>query len=194
MMIKKITFLLFMSALACTRGYAQSDVQSDTENQIGVKVSYFGEFVLHPGFAAGIDYSIYSTKWFNLHWDSELGAYYHKWNNNAAFIQSSIGTRFISSFSVFWDVNAGLGYMLSSPNGEVYTLDENGALSEKGRPYTSHLKPHVSVLFGWDGRRNKDIPLLIHAGIEAYWQSHFNHSMLPHAAFRLGIVHMLKAN
>ena len=164
----------------------------NSNSKLGVKVGYFGEFVLHPGFTTGIDYTIHQKNWLSVHWDSELGAYFHKSNNNALFVQSTIGARFISPFSAFVDVNIGLGYMLTTPSGDIYVVDNNGILSSKGRPYQSALKPNISLMFGWNGSHKKDIPLIIHVGIEAYFQSNFNHSMLPHAAFRGGIVYQLK--
>ena len=191
-MKNRIIVILLMSNFFAVMMFGQEIESINANSKLGIKVSYFGEFALHPGFAAGIDYTIHQNNWFNLHWDSELGAYFHKSNNNALFIQSTIGTRFISSFSAFVDVNAGLGYMLTTPNGDTYKVDNSGKLSSKGRPYQSALKPNISLLFGWDGSRKKDIPLIIYAGIEAYWQSHFNHSMLPHAALRVGIVYRLK--
>ena len=192
MMKKKILIILLISNFLTALMFGQEIDSINSNSKLGIKVGYFGEFALHPGFAAGIDYTIHQNSWFNLHWDSELGTYFHKWNNNALFVQSTIGTRFVSSFSAFVDVNVGLGYILTTPNGDVYVVDNNEKLSLKGRPYQSALKPNISLLFGWDGTRKKDSPLIIHAGIEAYWQSHFNHSMLPHAAFRVGIVYKLK--
>lgn len=192
-MKKRLILILLSVTIGSNLSYGQETDTSRTYRKIGVKANYFGEFVLHPGFTVGIDYSLHQKKWFNLHWDSEMGMYFHKWNNNSFFTQTSIGTRFISSFGAFTDLNVGMGYMLSSPNGDVYTVNSNNELSSKGRSFTSHLKPTFSILFGWDGTRKKNIPLLIHTGIEAYWQSHFNQSMLPHAAYRLGVVYKLKS-
>ncbi len=188
----KALLILFICHFISFPMFGQEKESNHSNSKLGIKAGYFGEFVLHPGFIVGVDYALHQNRWFNLHWDSELGAFYHQWNNSALFAQSTLGTRFISSFSAFVDVNAGLGYMLSTPNGDVYAVDASGKLSAKGRPYQSALKPTMLILFGWDGTRKKDIPLIIHAGIEAYWQSHFNHSMLPHAAFRAGIVYRLK--
>lgn len=193
MITKRIIIILIIwgfSTLAC----GQVSNSSDSYRNLRIKVSYFGEFVMHPGFAAGIDYSIYQKQWFDLHWDSEMGAYIHKWNNNALFFQTTVGTRFISSRAIFVDINTGLGYMLTTPNGDVYSVDKIGELTTNNKPYQSHLKPLISLLLGWDGYKNRVIPLIVQAGIEAYWQSHFNHSMLPHAAFRVGIVSRLKKN
>ena len=191
-MKKKIELFILMSCFCAFLTYGQEPNSSNTDSRLGVKLSYFGEFVMHPGFAIGLDYSLYRNNWLNVHLDSEIGTYYHKWNNNALFIQSTIGSRFTTSFSALVDINVGLGYMLSTPNGDFYTVDNNGELSPKGRPYTSHLKPNISLLIGWDGSHRKNIPLIIQAGIEAYWQSHVNHSFLPHAALRLGVVYLLK--
>jgi len=190
--MKKIELFILMSCFCAFLTYGQEPNSSNTDSRLGVKLSYFGEFVMHPGFAIGVDYSLYKNNWLNVHWDSEIGAYYHKWNNNSLFLQSSIGNRFTTPISVFLDINVGLGYMLSTPNGDFYSVDTNGELSTKGRPYTSHLKPNISLLIGWDGSHRRNIPLIIQGGLEAYGQSHFNHSVLPHAALRLGVVYLLK--
>lgn len=171
---------------------AQEEIQKEY-SKIALNVGYFGEFILHPGIYGGIDYTLSSKLWLNIHWNSEIGCYYHKWNNNALFLQSSIGTRFTTSFSFFADVNLGVGYILSSPNGEVYKVNDQGELTEKGRTYTSHAKPSVSLTLGWDGKRKKDIPFTAGLGVEGYWQTGFNHIALPHAALKLGITYQLKS-
>ena len=184
---------IFLLLLHSHLAYSQNSSSNIPEKNIGIKLSYFGEFVMHPGFVAGIDYSLITKKWFTLHWDSEIGAFFHRRNNNSLFVQSTIGSRLTSSFSLFFDVNAGLGYILSTPSGEIYSPDENGDVTTENRPYTSHLKPTVSFLVGWDGSHKRQIPIIIQIGLEAYWQTHFNQSLLPHAALRLGIVYKLKS-
>lgn len=191
-MYKTFSFSVLISCLFATALSAQSPDSDPSFKNLALKASYFGEFVLHPGFAVGIDYTLKKRKAFTLHWDTEAGAYFHKWNNNAVFLQSTIGTRFTSRFSAFVDVNAGLGYMLTSPDGDVYSVDKNQELTLEDKPYYSHLKPTLSLLLGWDGSHKNDLPLLIQAGLEAYWQSHFNHILLPHAALRLGVVYKIK--
>lgn len=161
--------------------------EKESSNRWALKFQYVGEFVLHPGFSIGTDYTIRSNNWFNLHWDTELGGFIHKDNNNSIFLQSTIGTRFTAKFALFADIQAGIGSMLSMPNGDVYSVDKSGNISMEGRPVTTHYKPTFSLLFGWDGKRNRDIPLRIFTGLEAYMQSDYNHIMLPHVAFRLGV-------
>lgn len=188
-LIRKL--ILIFSAIIIPSSISAQEKNLDF-SKLAVKLDYFGELVLHPGIVAGVDYTLSSKKWFNLHWDGELGGYIHKWNNNSIFVQSSIGIRFISSFSAYLDLNIGVGYMLSSPNGDVYSLNDQGKLTNKGRPHTSHFKPSLSLMFGWDGKRKKNIPLTIHFGVEASIQTGLNSFILPHAAFRLGATYQLK--
>lgn len=167
---------------------AQEQIKS---NSWAFKAQYVGEFVLHPGFTLGTDYTIKSMNHFTLHWDTEIGGYVHKRNSNSLFLQSTLGMRLTTRFAVFTDIQAGLGYMLSMPQGDVYRVDDAGYLQLKGRPLYSHIKPTISLLFGWDGKLNRDIPLSIFTGLEAYMQSAYNHVMLPHTAFRLGVLFQL---
>ncbi len=180
-----------MTCLGTVLVSGQDSGEVSQENRLAIKVGYYGDFVMHPGLTMGIDYTLYTNKWFNLHWDTEMGSYVHKWNNNALFVQSSIGTRFTGPFSLCVDLNLGLGYMLTTPNGDVYRVDENDNLALGSRPFQSHLKPTFSILFGWNGERKRDIPLIIQTGFEAYMQSAYNHTMLPHAALRLGVIYRL---
>lgn len=161
--------------------------REDSSSPWAIKLQYAGEFALHPGFSVGTDYTIRSGNWFTLHWDTEVGGYVHKENNSALFLQSTLGIRFTAKFALFADIQAGIGYMLSMPYGDVYRVDDSGNMNLQGRPVSSHFKPTLSLLFGWDGMRNRDIPLRIFTGLEAYLQSNFNHIMLPHTAFRLGV-------
>jgi hypothetical protein len=181
--------LIFAGILFIT--IASKAQEGHKSNPWALKLQYVGEFVLHPGLSIGTDYTITSNGWFNLHWDTEMGGYVHKRNNNSVFVQSTVGTRYTTGFALFADVQVGLGYMLSMPDGDVYSVDDTGTMNLKGRPVTSHLKPTFSLLFGWDGKRNRDIPLSVYTGLEAYMQSGFNHVMLPHAAFRFGVSYQL---
>jgi hypothetical protein len=184
-----ITFLLF---LLIPFVYNAQERSNNKLKKTAIKFGYFGELVLHPGFYCGIDYTLTEREWFNFHWDTEVGGYVHKWNNNSVFFQSSIGTKLISSFSAYIDFNLGLGYILSSPNGDVYRFDSQAGITTKGMSNSSHLKSSFSILFGWDGKRKNNLPLTASIGFEGSIQSGFNHTVLPHAALRIGITYQLK--
>lgn len=188
----KHLFLVLLTVLSLHLFGQNENVNS--MDRLSVKAGYFGEFVMHPGFYAGVDYNLFSNHWLDLHWDNELGGYSHRWNNNAAFVQSALGVRFNTPLSLFVDLSAGVGGMVTTPNGDVYSVNENKTLVMTGRPYSFHLKPSVSLLFGWNGNVKKQLPVLINAGIELYQESAFNHTLLPHAAIKVGLVYQLKKN
>jgi hypothetical protein len=186
------SIMLLIMAFWVVLGSSQESQEVHNRSRIALKSGYFGEFALHPGFISGIDYTLFKKRWLNVHWDSEVGTYFHKWNNNSVFIQTSIGSRLTTPSSLCLDVNLGIGYMLTSPDGDIYSADKNGNLNRRNRPLYSHLKPSLSILLGWNGNRRKNMPLIIQAGLETYLQSAFNHTLLPHAALRLGLIYRLQ--
>lgn len=159
--------------------------------RVAVKFDYFGELVLHPGLSLGIDYTLSSKKWVTIHWDTDLGGYWHRWNNTALFAKTSIGTRFPVS-SMFVDLNLGAGYMHSFPAGKIYQRSEDGGVVKTPNWGHSHFMPTFSVLLGWDGSRKANLPFSLHIGAEAYLQSAVNHTFIPHAAAKVGITYKFK--
>ena len=159
--------------------------------KVAVKLDYFGELVLHPGLTFGVEYSLLKKEWVNVHWDTELGGFWHRWNNTSFIFKSSIGTR-LPVWSMFVDFNLGAGYMHSFPAGKIYRRAADGSVEKASNWGSSHFMPTSSVLVGWDGSRNKELPLTIHIGVEAYLQSAFNHIFLPHAAAKVGITYKFR--
>ena len=159
--------------------------------RVAVKFDYFGELVLHPGLSVGIDYTLTKKKWVTVHWDSDLGGYWHKWNNTALFAKTSIGTRFPVS-SLFVDLNMGAGYMHSFPAGKIYQRSADGGVEKATNWGHAHFMPTFSVLLGWDGSRKANLPFSFHIGAEAYLQSSVNHTFIPHAAAIVGFTYKFK--
>jgi len=159
--------------------------------KVALKLDYFGELVLHPGLSLGVDYTLTKKNWITLHWDTDIGGYWHRWNNTALFLKSSLGTRFPIS-TLFVDLNLGAGYMHSFPAGIIYKKSEDGGLEKAVNWGHSHFMPTFSVLLGYDGTRKHDLPFTIHIGVETYFQSSFNHIFLPHGAAKLGITYKFR--
>jgi len=159
--------------------------------KVAFKLDYFGELGLHPGLSLGTDYTLAKKNWVTLHWDTELGGFWHRWNNTSLFLKTSIGARFpIQSF--FVDLNVGAGYMHSFPAGTIYQKSSDGGLEKATNWGTAHFMPNSSFLIGWDGTRKRNLPVTLHLGVEAYLQSSFNHIFLPHAAAKVGLTYKFK--
>jgi hypothetical protein len=201
-MKKKILFVtISLILIGINKNYSQSIAKPAQKqgafsrlihnDKVALKLDYFGEFVLHPGAAIGIDYTLSEKKWVTIHWDSDLGGFWHRWNNTSLFLKTSIGGRFrIASF--FVDLNLGAGYMHSFAAGIIYQKSSDGGLERASNVGHPHFMPTSSLLLGWDGTKKMKLPWTFHLGVEGYLQSSFNHSFLPHLAAKLGFTYKFK--
>jgi len=197
-----VTFFVIILGLYCSPIMAQQRMDKNTvresvisriiyNERVAVKFDYFGELVLHPGISLGIDYTLSSKNWMTVHWDTDLGGYWHRWNNTALFAKTSIGTRFPIS-SMFVDLNLGAGYMHSFPAGKIYQRSADGGVEKAPNWGHAHFMPAFSVLLGWDRSRKANLPFSIHVGAETYLQSAVNHTFIPHAAAKVGFTYKFK--
>lgn len=198
---KRIAWLCLqlLCVLFATENRADGQVLARKEKQnkgfiyreeVALKVSYFGELVLHPGLSLGIEYSFLKREHLSMHADLDLGGYWHRWNSTALFVKSSIGTRFYVG-NVFADLNAGIGYMHAFSAGPIYQRSAAGDVERMSNSGSSHFMPGVSLLFGWDGMRDNKLPYAFHLGPEVYLQSRYNHIYLPHAALNVGFTYKI---
>lgn len=185
-----LIFLLYPLVVGAQNVGTSTPPKTRFVEKLAFKADYFGELVLHPGFSAGLDYTLLSNKWTTLHWDADLGGFWHRWNNTSAFLKTSIGSRFAMG-PAFADINLGVGYMHTWAAGEVYQRAENGSVEKVTQWGTPHFMPNASLLFGWDGSRKSNLPWTVHIGPEIYLQSSFNHSFLPHLAVKIGFTYKI---
>tara|TARA_B100000780_G_C21039063_1_gene416856 strand:+ start:382 stop:963 length:582 start_codon:yes stop_codon:yes gene_type:complete len=189
----KAPFVTIFITVLCSAGVMAQEkdkTREEFKERIAFKLEYFGELVLHPGLCIGIDYTISKNNWVTIHWDTDLGGYWHRWNNTSAFLKTSIGSR-LAIGSTFADINIGAGYMHSWAAGTIYQRAENGGVEKATNWGHSHFMPTTSLLFGWDGTKKNKLPCTIYLGPEVYLQSSFNHTFLPHLAAKIGFTYKL---
>lgn len=191
--IQLTAFILMLSLfqLKAQDKTAPDQINSKFQERLAIKIEYFGELVLHPGLSIGVDYPIIEKKWGTIHWDSDLGGYWHKWNNTSVFLKTSIGSRF-NMGQMYADINIGLGYMHSWAAGILYENNGTGSVKRARNWGHPHFMPNASLLFGWNGNRKNILPITIYLGPEIYLQSSFNHTFLPHVAAKLGLTYKIK--
>jgi hypothetical protein len=194
MKITQLTFLILLvcssSACAQQREGTQAKLKTRFGDRLALKTDYFGELVLHPGLTVGMDYTVAENKWVTLHWDTDFGGFWHRWNNTSVFLKTTFGFR-LTIGSVFADINLGVGYMHSWAAGPVYQRVEEGGVEKTANWGHPHLMPNASFLIGWDGSRRKNQRWAVHAGPEVYLQSSLNHIFLPHVAAKIGFTYKL---
>lgn len=188
-------FFLFAAITVGLTAAAQSALEAESKNtwlknfvandRVSIKFDYFGEIVLHPGLVVGAEYAFNEKKHITYHWDNEVGFYWHRWNNKALFLKSSVGARLYAG-AAFLNISSGIGYMQSWPAGDIYVRTNDGDVKRTETFGTPHLISSLVLLLGWDGRK-KELPFSIHLGPDIYMQSGFNRTWLPHLAFRAGV-------
>ena len=189
--IRLITlFLLLQTFSVGAQVHFETNANSKTsfEERLALKLEYFGELVLHPGLSVGLEYTVIRNKWVTVHWDADLGGYWHRWNNKSAFLKTSIGSRFAMG-PLFTDLNIGIGYLHAWADGDIYQHTEAGGVENVSNWGHPHFMPNASILIGWDGSRRNNLPWTVHLGPEIYLQSSFNHQFLPHVAVKMGITY-----
>lgn len=190
----KTSIVIFMLALISPLSALaenHSETKTKFKERAAIKVDYFGELVMHPGLSVGLDYTLAQSKVVTLHWDTDLGGFWHRWNNSSAFLKTSIGAR-VAMGSAFVDANLGAGYMHSWAAGSIYQRAEDGSVEKANNEGHPHFMPTFSFLLGWDGSRKYNLPWSVHLGVEIYLQYPYNHIFLPHVAAKVGFTYKLK--
>lgn len=190
-MIRLTSLILLLCSLAVRAQDGDNKnprIKTKFEERLSLKVEYFGELVLHPGLTVGLDYTVARNNWVTIHWDTDLGGFWHRWNNTSIFLKTSIGSR-LAMGSLFADLNMGVGYMHSWAAGVMFQRAEGGGVEKASNWGHPHFMPNASFLLGWDGSRRNNVPWTIHIGPEVYLQSSFNHTFLPHVAAKIGFTY-----
>jgi len=183
----KIIILFTVLLLFHTRTFAQEKIGGKDPGRLSVKIEYFGELILHPGLAAGVEYRINGNNWFTFFWDTRIGGYLHPWNHTGLFFETALGARFTSEIGLFAGLQGGPGYLRTFPHGDVYGFSENGVAEERSHSGYGSFMPGISLLFGWDGTKSGKLPLTLYAGPGAFFEIPFNQIALPHGVVRVGV-------
>lgn len=188
-MLRLTTLILLLCSLLVS-AQERNDTKLTLEERLAIKVEYFGELVLHPGLSFGSDYTVARNRWVTVHWNTDLGGYWHRWNNTSAFLKTSIGSR-LAMGAFFADLNLGVGYLHLWAAGVVYQRAENVRVEKATNLGHAHFMPNASFLLGWDGTRQGKQLWMVHLGPEVYLQYPYNHVFLPHVAVKIGFTYKL---
>lgn len=186
--MRLMPLILLLGSLS-VHGQDFGKAKTKVGKRLAVKVEYFGELVLHPGVSVGVDYTLATYQRVTVHWNTDLGGYWHRWNNTSAFLKTSIGSR-VAMGSLFADLNLGVGYMHSWAAGVLYEKAEGDSVTKAANRGHAHLMTTACFLIGWDGS-SSNLPWMLHIGPEIYLQSSFNHIFLPHIAAKIGFTYKL---
>ena len=168
-------------------GYAQSTKQPV------LTFSYFGEYIGHPGFKAGINVPLSGRhqpgkRHSLLLGGGNLGAYYHKGNHTGIFLEGELGYRFVTKGGFKLETFLSAGYHRSFIDGPVFTVNASDEVTQKQLAGQNTMS--VSWLFGL-GKQFKNSPFGWHLRPGFMIRTPHNSSVLPHFFIETGITYTL---
>jgi hypothetical protein len=152
-----------------------------------ISVAYLGEMLTHPGGVVGTEYCVLCSRRGSLFVTANAGAYVHPKNHVGAFVSSELGYRLTFSRGAFVEALAGVGYLHTFVDGDLYVAGDDGAVQrtrDRGRPA---FMPTASIGVGWNAARVDGPPLTPFVRATFFGQYPYNERLLPHAALQVGI-------
>ena len=146
--------------LVCALTATPESSNAQAPKQPVLTVSYFGEFIGHPGFKAGINVPLAGRhkpgkRHSLLLGGGNVGAYYHKGNHTGLFVEGELGYRFVTRGGFKLETFLSAGYHRSFIDGPVYSVNAANEVTQKrgGRP-----EYHAGFLADRRGETAKEQP------------------------------------
>jgi hypothetical protein len=163
---------------------AANFVYGQNKKEIPINISYFGDYLLHPGIEIGYENTFY--KGFNF--TVSIGTYIHQRNHVGLFFNAGANWRHTFPIGYSVELGLGLGYMHKwEHGGDTYLVDDSGNVSVKPKYGQPRFMPFVKLgLLGWDFRKKTNLPLRINVDVIGFAEYPFNNFILPHFALKVG--------
>ena len=156
-------------------------------------VSYFGEFIGHPGFKAGINIPLAGQvtpgkRHSLLLGGGNIGAYYHKGNHTGLFLEGELGYRFTTKGGFKFESFLSAGYHRSFVDGPVFRVNARNEVTQQR--WAGQNTVHASLSLGF-GKQLKRSPIGWHIRPGFMIRGPHNSSILPHLFIETGVTYNL---
>lgn len=176
---------------------------SNGHSQSRLQLSYFGNWITHPGLRAGIEFDLAEKevakvregkpnkmRLHQLMVVPSIGFFTHPGTQSALMLQGDLEYRRTGTRGGLWGASAGAGFMKTFiPN--TFSVDENGSV-EKVSAGHSYITTKLSLLAGKDLEAKRGIPLQVFAkpGVMLAMPNFPNN--IGYFILELGVVYKLK--
>lgn len=186
----KLGLVIFFFLSLSHKTFAQSS------RQAALSFAYFGEFVGHPGFKAGVETPIAGSykpgkRHSLLLLGGNISAYYHRGNHTGLFADAELGYRFVTRGGFKAETFIGLGYHRSYIDGPVYSV--NGSNEVKRNRFVGQNTLLLLWSFGL-GKQMKNSPVSWHIRPGIMVRTPHNSFILPHFFVETGVTYRLNRN
>jgi hypothetical protein len=153
--------------------------------RLGIDVGYFGDFLTHPGAVVRGDF-VLGRGVHRLVVAAELGSYGHPGDYIGLFLGASVGYRVASRVGIFGEAAAGVGWLETFVEGDLYQRAPDGSVVAGRDPGHAAFMPSLSLAAGWDFQR-RNLPLAIYLRPRVFWQYPENTQWLIHGGVEIGL-------
>ena len=168
------------------------------DRMIPISFSYYADLELEsplrvePGFMIDLTFPLVSnaknvpTHYRELHFKPSIGVYQRKDYHTGMLIWTQLGYKAIRRSGLFWEFNAGPGYLHTFYNATVYVQNEDGSFSEKKIAGDAHLIAGGDLALGWDFTRKTNVPIALFLSGGFYGRYPHNKNWARHKFLKLG--------
>lgn len=163
-----------------------------TQESTSINISYFGEFITHPGLKVSLEIPFYKKKGHHWYYTIKGGGYTHCMNHTSLFVGSEVGYRYI--FRNGFELNSllGVAYLHKFLGAEIYKVTDSGELEEVTHYGSPHIMPNVNIGFGYTFLKESQNPFTLFSKTEIFGEYPYNTYILPHIALSFGVRLKLK--
>lgn len=163
-----------------------------------VSISYYGNFVTHPGVKVGFDWNLFlvektkqkktTTRTIrNLYLISPSVAFYsQKGSHLGLVVMADFAWRHYTKKLFFTETSLGLGYFRKFNSGETWVENEDGSVSNIGNTSRGYFTPSVSFAFGKQFRLKSDQSIEVFTKVNTNLLMDYNTSVVPEFSLELG--------
>lgn len=165
----------------------------NAQSRLNIGGGYFGETITHPGLVFEMEYETNVSPTMSLPFRLDLGFYSHPRNHNGLFIDASYGFRRYFKSGFFLEESIGIGVLGSAINTDVFTVDENGNVSEGSKLNAPQFMPSLTVGIGYNlTKKNENSLNLIWLRPKIYWQFPHKTTASYSPALQIGFTHQIR--
>ena len=165
----------------------------NAQSRLNFGAGYFGQTVTHPGIVLEIEYETNVTSTMSLPFRLDLGFYHHPRNHNGLFIDANYGMRRYFKSGLFLEQSIGIGVLGSALNTNVFTVDDNGNVSEGSKLNGLQLMPSLTLGIGYNlSKKNDNSRNIIWLRPKIVWQFPHKTTASYSPALQLGFTHQIK--
>ena len=165
----------------------------NAQSRLNIGAGYFGQTVTHPGIVLEMEYETTLSSTMSLPFRVDLGMYTHPRNHHGLFIDANFGFRRYFKSGLFLEQSIGIGVLGSAINTDVFTLDDNGTVSDASKLNSLQLMPSLTLGIGYNlTKNNEDALTLIWLRPKISWQIPHKTTASFSPALQLGFTHQVK--